>query len=86
MLDRDGAELAVGDSVRLAGFGHMPPAPITETGTVTTFTREQTENSYLPSGVEVEWPDEDTTFFDWYPAPEDRCPDLLKITGEDSNG
>lgn len=77
VLDANGRELEKGGSVRLAGSGHMPPSPVQDAGKVT---RTITNPGAAIEGVEVEWPDADTTCFDWYPLDaEGRCPDLELI-------
>jgi len=77
VLDKNGHELTVGAEVRLAGYGHMPPGPVSEPGTIRQFTVGT--DTHEP-GVEVRWPDGDTTCFDWYPLDQaDACPDLLLI-------
>ncbi len=81
VLDAKGREIVEGSRVRLAGFGHMPPSSIQDAGTICQFTVAADTES---EGVEVEWPDEDTTCFDWYPLDaQGRCPDLLPA---DSSG
>jgi hypothetical protein len=76
ILDSKGRELHVGDRVRLQYPPPMPPASPLDDGKVLRFVQ-----GLKGWGVEVEWPDMDSTCTDWYPTTFITgvgfiCPDL----------
>jgi hypothetical protein len=84
ILDSAGNRLQVGDRVRMVAHPPAPPDSPLDDGRVVLLAR-----GLAGWGVEVEWPDMDSTCIDWYPtqakgATELTCGDLTLIpTQED---